>query len=1226
MKKLHFVLAFILLFVKSYSQTNPSTNENFIYTKTYLDDATASNPRVIEVVEYYNGLGRPKQIVSIKSSPAGNDIVSHISYDGFGRNTKQYLPVPQTGTQSGAIYDNPLANSNHPDIYNGNKIYSENILEPSSLGRITQSYNPGNEWNQNPVNYSYDVNSSIEVKRFQTTTSWVDNTTSSVLSLNGTYSLGQLSKMKILDEDQNEKVIFKNHYGQLVLIRKINEGKNIDTYYVYNEYGQIAFVIPPMAAVLPSVDLENLSKLCYQYRYDRKNRLVEKKLPAKDWEFMVYDKQDRLVLSQDPTLRTVNNNFKKRGWLFSKYDRFGRNVYSGFFANTASRSAMQNAINNMAANAGNNEIKSTPGFSSNGITIYYTKNAFPTGSMTILGVNYYDEYPAEAPAIMGTILDQEVLPQSAQNSTVSTKTFQTATYTKNVDDDNWTKDFYWYDTKGRIISSYSSNYLGGYTRAEIALDFLGVPQKLNTHHLRRSGEVGITVKERFIYDNQNRLLKHYHQVDNKLEELLSENSYNELSQLKNKKVGNDLQSIDYTYNIRGWLTHINKNDMMAANLNGKLFSYKIKYTEKEGITNPNHIQFPEKDVKIKFNGNITEIDWRSIDNMGSSPPITPKRYGYAYDNLDRLVAGYYQNPNNPYSLENTESVSYDLNGNIKNIYRTALAEYGNSTATTIDNLEYIYAGQDNKLTSIHDYTNNPTGYEGGGSVITYDINGNMDKMQDKGINQIAYNFLNLATRYEMITPDNSIVIVDNQYRADGIKLRKISTTSVPGVNGYTKTKKTTDYLDGFHYLSTENLLPGGGDTEFLMAEQETGRALERKAYSADYLQKTFPGSKNPELRFFPTAEGFYDYAKEQYIYQYKDQIGNSRVSFGRNSSGDIEITDNNDYYPFGMNHLNSGTSFFGLGSFKNYKFQEQELQETGFYSFKWRDYMPDVGRFFSIDPLSEMYAYQSHYNFSENRLIDARELEGLEKDQINDKPDGAKFDGKDYDGGVESVTEDSDGTHGARIQEVVLQGQNKDESSSSSVTIGSAARFGAGFVPFLGSGLDIYEGYRDGNWVQFGIGIGGLVLDGVSLGTASVIKGGVKSLGTHLVEEGIEKAAKEAAKEAAEQGAKSSSKIFRGGNSFTLSTADITSSVDKTTGLTKGTRGLSVNTNPADKFIDKYGGAWEVDLNTIPKAFKIKHTSGTHYEIVAPKGMDIKTYQNLLNKVEVKPFNSWPIK
>ncbi|WP_276591845.1 RHS repeat-associated core domain-containing protein [Chryseobacterium sp. GM_Chr_2] len=85
-----------------------------------------------------------------------------------------------------------------------------------------------------------------------------------------------------------------------------------------------------------------------------------------------------------------------------------------------------------------------------------------------------------------------------------------------------------------------------------------------------------------------------------------------------------------------------------------------------------------------------------------------------------------------------------------------------------------------------------------------------------------------------------------------------------------------------------------------------------------------------------------------------------------------------------MNHLKSGTAMFGQSSYKNYKYQGQELQETGFYSFKWRSYMPDVGRFFNVDPLAEKYTYNSTYAFSENRVIDARELEGLEAVLIKD--------------------------------------------------------------------------------------------------------------------------------------------------------------------------------------------------------------------------------------------------
>ncbi len=59
-------------------------------------------------------------------------------------------------------------------------------------------------------------------------------------------------------------------------------------------------------------------------------------------------------------------------------------------------------------------------------------------------------------------------------------------------------------------------------------------------------------------------------------------------------------------------------------------------------------------------------------------------------------------------------------------------------------------------------------------------------------------------------------------------------------------------------------------------------------------------------------------------------------------------------------------------------------KETGWSSFKWRNSIPELGRFFNVDPLSEKYAYQSHYNFAENRVVDARELEGLEAKLINE--------------------------------------------------------------------------------------------------------------------------------------------------------------------------------------------------------------------------------------------------
>ncbi|MBL3550530.1 hypothetical protein [Chryseobacterium sp. KMC2] len=36
--------------------------------------------------------------------------------------------------------------------------------------------------------------------------------------------------------------------------------------------------------------------------------------------------------------------------------------------------------------------------------------------------------------------------------------------------------------------------------------------------------------------------------------------------------------------------------------------------------------------------------------------------------------------------------------------------------------------------------------------------------------------------------------------------------------------------------------------------------------------------------------------ENNYIYQYKDDLGNTRVSFAKNSAGALEITDTNNYY------------------------------------------------------------------------------------------------------------------------------------------------------------------------------------------------------------------------------------------------------------------------------------------------------------------------------------------
>jgi RHS repeat-associated protein len=88
----------------------------------------------------------------------------------------------------------------------------------------------------------------------------------------------------------------------------------------------------------------------------------------------------------------------------------------------------------------------------------------------------------------------------------------------------------------------------------------------------------------------------------------------------------------------------------------------------------------------------------------------------------------------------------------------------------------------------------------------------------------------------------------------------------------------------------------------------------------------------------------------------------------------------NDYYPFGMLVPNRHSE-----DDYRYGFQGQEKDDEikggkgNSLNYKYRMHDPRIGRFFSRDPLSKQYAYNSPYVFSENRVIDAVELEGLEQ-------------------------------------------------------------------------------------------------------------------------------------------------------------------------------------------------------------------------------------------------------
>ncbi|MGC3978305.1 MAG: hypothetical protein QM751_08845 [Paludibacteraceae bacterium] len=117
--------------------------------------------------------------------------------------------------------------------------FAETVYEPSPLNRVVEQFGAGRAWKtaNKRVVTEYGANAS-EVKYFYAD---ADNR----LVCESTYLPNTLYKTTVKDEDGKQAVEYKDKLGRVVMQRR---GTNVDTYYVYNDFGQQVYVLPPLAA------------------------------------------------------------------------------------------------------------------------------------------------------------------------------------------------------------------------------------------------------------------------------------------------------------------------------------------------------------------------------------------------------------------------------------------------------------------------------------------------------------------------------------------------------------------------------------------------------------------------------------------------------------------------------------------------------------------------------------------------------------------------------------------------------------------------------------------------------------------------------------------------------------------------------------------------------------------------------------------------------------------
>lgn len=493
MKTYDIYLSVLVLLLGTLPSLAQSSWENCIT----IQKNTSSTNYVAEH-NYYDGLGRFVENVSVNLSPeSGVDLLEATSYDGFGRVRRKGKMVSLSGN-SGNYTE--IEQKHYIADYNDPMAYVEYSYEDSPLGRLRDERGPGAPWimqgKSRIVAYlTNSTNAHMGCLRFE-----VSN---DILCNKSYYPDGSLNIIQKIDEDARVTYEFKDFFDRLVLSRKVMGDTEVDTYYIYNDKGDLVLVLPPEASLRlaspGNYSCKSASPLldyAYQYTYDELHRCISKKLPGVDAVTIQYDDADRPVFSQTGVQKASGTATQM------SYDPFGR------------LSSKSDGTQSLKVFYDNYD------FMSNKPSLGYVQKAgYGNRADNVIGLQ------------TGEIVSAEV-----------------------------GKELYsvcYYDKKGQLVQKRSENHLGGLDCYYYLYTYTGKVASMLHEHI-----VGSSKQEEiysYVYDNADRLLQVTHQLNGGEKVILRQNVYDKLCRLSSQKVFGK-ENVSYEYNIREWPTSISSEN------------------------------------------------------------------------------------------------------------------------------------------------------------------------------------------------------------------------------------------------------------------------------------------------------------------------------------------------------------------------------------------------------------------------------------------------------------------------------------------------------------------------------------------------------------------------------------------------------------------------------------------------------------------------------------------
>ncbi len=535
------------------------------------------------------------------------------------------------------------------------------------------------------------------------------------------------------------------------------------------------------------------------YKYNSLNQLTWQKTPDGGITRFAYDKLGRIIASQNA------RQLKDNTFSYTTYDGLGRIVEAGELVPNQALEILD-ASGKLVFASNKNEVFTgirTKKEKENGFLDFPNNISDVRHEVT---QTHYSERTVglDVTSIFNTVTNKSTYASTSRNRVTGVYYFDSYTAdTALINYDNAL--FYNYDIHGNVVELVQHNTM---MRIDPNTPSSGIKNVRYEYDLI-SGNVNKIIYQkgqpdqfihRYVYDADNRIVSVFTSSDGMNWEEDANYQYYPHGPLARTVLGDqEVQGIDYSYTLQGWLKGVNSETIVPTDDMGQdgaagsssakdAFGYSLSYYDKDysaiGTTNAFKISAGSPSARNLYNGNIKQMVTGLMDTK--EEVLDAQSNHYTYDQLNRIVGmqGYGVSGVENYS----SSYSYDNNGNLKTLNRTTVNSTGGTTP--MDALAYTYKMVEDPETGLPKPTNqldhvddalgalgfNDLGKQTAGNY-TYDAIGQLTRDAAEGLT-IAWR---VDGKVKSVTKDNGEVIT---FVYDGLGNRIAKTTKNGGEKTY----------------------------------------------------------------------------------------------------------------------------------------------------------------------------------------------------------------------------------------------------------------------------------------------------------------------------------------------------------------------------------------------------------------------------------------------------------